>query len=671
MKRYIYSNRKEIEMKNANQININEMNNIYQKEIKITRMKEKIITPHDKRQDSFIIKKESNIAFVEIIHKKPRINKNLKEAKSKRKNDTLNDTFIIKDILPKSNNENENINNKNSINNNNNIIEKISNNKLNNTIIIDSKTDIKINVEKKEKEKEDKKDIKKEKDDKNEKEEKKGIKNEEKKEDKNDNIIKKEKTFTHIRLNTSIDKNKPQKIDCDDKMASFNTFTYNSNKNNKSERKNSSIATNEDKTLPKKKSNYSFYISDSVDKDKKYKKFCKLKKGNHLMNESSSNKKLNYSFKSINLSHSKPKKIKSITSITSHLFNYFSSESKQKIDFLKLREEKEKKIYHNNKIFERIMLKTKNTKTIYMQKNNLNLRATLIKNEKEKIIENENEDEKDIKKNEKKNINNTSNKKVNISNSQNKIIKITTLKKPPDKKPTLAKSFNKKTNKSNSPIKENNISNNSKTKNNTKKISNINNIEINIRIKKDQAKETKIYENGKYEGIIINGKREKQGVMEYNDGSKYEGEWNNDKKYGKGIFTKNIANNNINLTLIKYIGDFVNDKKEGNGTALYSNGDKYEGEWKNNKQYGKGIVMYSTGGRYEGEWADGKFNGLGIYYLRNGEKYEGKFKDNRYNGYGKFYHLNGDILEGIFINDQPNGECFLHKPDGTIETHNF
>ena len=160
MKRYIYSNRKEIEMKN--EININEMNNIYQKEIKITRMKEKIITPHDKRQDSFIIKKESNIAFVEIIHKKPRINKNLKEAKSKRKNDTLNDTFIIKDILPKSNNENENINNKNSINNNNNnIIEKISNNKLNNTVIIDSKTDIKINVEKKEKEKEkeDKKDI--------------------------------------------------------------------------------------------------------------------------------------------------------------------------------------------------------------------------------------------------------------------------------------------------------------------------------------------------------------------------------------------------------------------------------------------------------------------------------------------------------------------------------
>ena len=45
--------------------------------------------------------------------------------------------------------------------------------------------------------------------------------------------------------------------------------------------------------------------------------------------------------------------------------------------------------------------------------------------------------------------------------------------------------------------------------------------------------------------------------------------------------------------------------------------------------------------------------------------------DNRYNGYGKFYHINGEILEGIFLNDQPNGECILHKPDGTVERHNF
>ena len=116
-----------------------------------------------------------------------------------------------------------------------------------------------------------------------------------------------------------------------------------------------------------------------------------------------------------------------------------------------------------------------------------------------------------------------------------------------------------------------------------------------MKIKKDQTKEIKIYENGKYEGIIINGKREKYGIMEYNDGSKYEGEWKNDKQYGKGTFTANIANNNLYLILHKYVGDFINDKREGNGIALYSNGNKYEGEWKNNKQYGKGIITYSSG----------------------------------------------------------------------------
>jgi len=60
--------------------------------------------------------------------------------------------------------------------------------------------------------------------------------------------------------------------------------------------------------------------------------------------------------------------------------------------------------------------------------------------------------------------------------------------------------------------KNNNINKNTNKKGINKSPDNINkhhNFEINIKIKKDQAKEIKIYENGKYEGIIINGKREK------------------------------------------------------------------------------------------------------------------------------------------------------------------
>ena len=101
MKKYIYSNRKEIEMKNSNHNNVNKINNINIKETKFTKIKDCINTPTDKKQDSILIKKQSNIknyAFVEIIHKRERTNKNknLIEEKSKRKNDSLNDKFFVK-----------------------------------------------------------------------------------------------------------------------------------------------------------------------------------------------------------------------------------------------------------------------------------------------------------------------------------------------------------------------------------------------------------------------------------------------------------------------------------------------------------------------------------------------------------------------------------------------
>ena len=659
MKKYIYSNRKEIEAKNANQNNINEINSLQKKEATITKIKDYMNTSLESKQDSFFIKKKStigNYAFVEIIHKKTRTNKNLIEAKSKIKNDNLKEQFISKNKLSRNNNENENINGKNTNENisiNNSIYFKNETkiyNKHNNNKIIGSKINLRLVEEKKEKEKEEKKETKKDDKKEKEKEEKKDIRKEEKKDQKNEEKKnqKEDYIFTHIRLITSLskDKNKPKKIDYEDNIPRLFTFKCNINKKyNNTERKNSSISKKETKNL-EKKNNHDLHICNSIDGDKKYKKYCKSKETNHQVNESISNKTLNCSFRAINYSHSKPKKLKAMLNkkniLKNHLFQYFSTESKKTIcSNLELREEKEKKIYHNNKIFERIILKKKrNNKTISLQKKIFNV------NEKDKIIEKENENEKDEKNNEKININNsTPNKRINTSISQHKkLYKITNKSnspnkeknntiKSPDKKNILkailntSKSSNKENDKNNSPK----ISKNNNTINRINKKNSNHYFEINIRIKKNQTKEIKMYENGKYEGIIINGKREKNGIMEYKDGSRYEGEWNNDKQYGKGIFTKNISNNNINLTLVKYIGDFVNDKKEGNGIALYSNGDKYEGEWKNNKQYGKGIVIYSTGGRYEGEWANGKFNGLGIYYLRNGEKYEGKFKDNRYN----------------------------------------
>ena len=179
-------------------------------------------------------------------------------------------------------------------------------------------------------------------------------------------------------------------------------------------------------------------------------------------------------------------------------------------------------------------------------------------------------------------------------------------------------------------------------------------------------KQTKKYQNGTYEGIMLNDKREIKGIMTYNNGAKYEGQWRNDKKNGKGIFTSSNYYNCKNKIGMKYEGEFTDDRFEGYGVVTYTNGDKYEGEWKRSKQYGKGTVTYFDGSKYVGEWKDGSFEGNGIFYLRNGERFEGHFINNKYNGYGKYYYNNGDYLEGIFKNDLPFGNCLLHKTDGTI-----
>ena len=177
---------------------------------------------------------------------------------------------------------------------------------------------------------------------------------------------------------------------------------------------------------------------------------------------------------------------------------------------------------------------------------------------------------------------------------------------------------------------------------------------------------TKKYPNGTYKGYIYNDKREKSGIMLFDNGAKYEGQWKNDKKQGKGVFTSSHYFDCKNFVGMKYEGDFKEDKFEGYGITLYTNGDKYEGEWKNNKQYGKGIVTYFNGEKYEGDWREGMFDGIGTFFLKNGERFEGRFKDNKYNGYGKYFYLNGDWLEGVFRNDHPSGNCILHKKDGTV-----
>ena len=111
-----------------------------------------------------------------------------------------------------------------------------------------------------------------------------------------------------------------------------------------------------------------------------------------------------------------------------------------------------------------------------------------------------------------------------------------------------------------------------------------------------------------------------------------------------------------NIELDKYEGDLVNGKKEGKGKYKYKNGCIYEGFFKNNKKEGSGVFYYTNGDRYKGQFEKGFYQGDGIFYFHNGDRYEGKFDKNKYSGFGKYFYHNGDTFEGHWENDKKNGK---------------
>ena len=123
-------------------------------------------------------------------------------------------------------------------------------------------------------------------------------------------------------------------------------------------------------------------------------------------------------------------------------------------------------------------------------------------------------------------------------------------------------------------IKPNNIKNNSLLKNKNGKTRNFsenkNVLAIDNKSELNFISNEKHFRDGKYKGILINGKREKKGIMKYRKGGTYEGEWKNDKRHGKGIFISQNYNN-PSSTGIKYEGEFNNDKIE-RGTPMKENG---------------------------------------------------------------------------------------------------
>jgi hypothetical protein len=78
----------------------------------------------------------------------------------------------------------------------------------------------------------------------------------------------------------------------------------------------------------------------------------------------------------------------------------------------------------------------------------------------------------------------------------------------------------------------------------------------------------------------------------------------------------------------RYEGGFRAGRRDGEGVMNYQNGDRYVGEFKADKKNGKGTLFFASGAKFIGTFKDGKRNGEGTLYASSGSiEREGRWKD--------------------------------------------
>ena len=150
--------------------------------------------------------------------------------------------------------------------------------------------------------------------------------------------------------------------------------------------------------------------------------------------------------------------------------------------------------------------------------------------------------------------------------------------------------------------------------------------------------------DGKYIGVINNGKPNGRGTVSWSDGK-------------------------------KYVGEFKNGLPNGQGIESYSDGEDYVGEWENGKKQGLGIYTWNNGQKYAGEWKDGKMDGLGTHTFPDGRKIVGEYKKGKswnmtgYDKYGteKVRYVNGVRQIGKNVNkSEIFGILFIREVNGEL-----
>jgi hypothetical protein len=67
----------------------------------------------------------------------------------------------------------------------------------------------------------------------------------------------------------------------------------------------------------------------------------------------------------------------------------------------------------------------------------------------------------------------------------------------------------------------------------------------------------------------------------------------------------------------RYDGEVIAGMRDGEGVNRYQNGDTYTGSYKKNMREGNGKITYANGSMYDGEWHRDKKEGYGKYVFAN------------------------------------------------------
>jgi hypothetical protein len=169
------------------------------------------------------------------------------------------------------------------------------------------------------------------------------------------------------------------------------------------------------------------------------------------------------------------------------------------------------------------------------------------------------------------------------------------------------------------------------------------------------------YPNGdKFEGNVINGKKEGRGYYHFKNGDKFEGAFKNDFAMDRGIYYRSTGEcslcdltKNDKIAITNSLFTFLSENER---KIMIENIEKIS-ELKTEK-----IFNYPNGDKFEGNVINGKKEGKGIFYYNNGDKYEGEFKNDLKEGSGTYYFKDGASYRGNYISNKcPNGVEFIDK----------